>query len=93
MNCSILADPRSGCLRAVLIVLQWIHFAPTILPADRRARSKTRERLLERTRAELDKIARSKRRASAKTLGARVAFQDGQIRPLGRARCTARMEL
>jgi len=33
---------------------------------------KTRERLLERTRAELDKIAGSKRRASAKTLGARV---------------------
>src|ERR1700726_4071478 len=29
---------------------------------------KTRERLLERTRAELDKIAGSKRRASAKTL-------------------------
>jgi transposase len=34
--------------------------------------AKTRERLLERTRAELDKIAGSKRRASAKTLGARV---------------------
>ena len=33
---------------------------------------KTRERLLERTRAALDKIAGSKRRASAKTLGARV---------------------
>src|SRR5260370_42449396 len=33
---------------------------------------KTRERLLERTRTELDKIAGSKRRASAKTLGARV---------------------
>ena len=33
---------------------------------------KTRERLLERTRVELDKIAASKRRASAKTLGARV---------------------
>ena len=33
---------------------------------------KTRERLLERTRAELAKIAASKRRASAKTLGARV---------------------
>ncbi len=33
---------------------------------------KTRERLLERTRAALDKIASSKRRASAKTLGARV---------------------
>jgi len=33
---------------------------------------KTRERLLERTRAELDKIAGSKRRAGAKTLGARV---------------------
>src|SRR5260370_38253596 len=34
--------------------------------------AKTRELLLERTRAELDKIAGSKRRASAKTLGARV---------------------
>jgi len=33
---------------------------------------KTRERLLERTRAELDRIASSKRRASAKTLGARI---------------------
>ena len=33
---------------------------------------KTRERLLERTRAALDRIASSKRRASAKTLGARV---------------------
>ena len=33
---------------------------------------RTRERLLERTRAELDKIAGSRRRASAKTLGARV---------------------
>jgi hypothetical protein len=33
---------------------------------------KTRERLLEGTRGELDKIAGSKRRASAKTLGARV---------------------
>ena len=33
---------------------------------------KTRERLLERTRAELERIASSKRRASAKTLGARV---------------------
>ena len=33
---------------------------------------KTRERLLERTRAKLDKIAGSKRRASAKTLGACV---------------------
>jgi transposase len=33
---------------------------------------KTRERLLERTRVELDKIAGSKRRASTKTLGARV---------------------
>src|SRR6476661_10109711 len=34
--------------------------------------AKTRERLLERTRAELDKIVGSKRRASTKTLGARV---------------------
>jgi hypothetical protein len=33
---------------------------------------KMRERLLERARAQLDKIAGSKRRASAKTLGARV---------------------
>src|SRR5208283_3457961 len=33
--------------------------------------AKTRERLLERTRAALDKIAGAKRRASAKTLGAR----------------------
>ena len=35
-------------------------------------KGKTRERLLERTRAEFDKIAGSKRRANAKTLGARV---------------------
>ena len=41
-------------------------------PADRRREGQTRERLLERTRAELAKIAASKRRASAKTLGARV---------------------
>ena len=33
---------------------------------------RTRARLLERTRAELDRIAGSRRRASAKTLGARV---------------------
>ena len=43
---------------------------PVMLKAGREG--KTRERLLERARAELDKIAGSKRRVSAKTLGARV---------------------
>src|SRR5246500_4386589 len=47
----------------------------TVCAATRRLpgrEGKTRERLLERTRAELDKIAGSRRRASAQRLGARV---------------------
>jgi hypothetical protein len=43
---------------------------PQATTADREAR--TREQLLERTRAELDKIAGSKRRSTAQRLGARV---------------------
>jgi hypothetical protein len=54
----------------------------------------TRERLVERTRAELDKIVSSKRRASAKTLGrALERSKTGKFRPLACARWTALMEL
>ena len=59
---------------------------------------KTRERLLERTRVELAKNSRLK--TSGQCQDARStrgpgtgAFQDGQIRPLGRDRWTALLEL
>ena len=59
---------------------------------------KTRERLLERTRAELEQNRRRKTSGQCKDAGSTRrpgagAFQDGQIRPLGCARWTALMEL